>query len=124
MVEAHRGVPEPTSPPPKRRRDMTWEERGAADFAEGVERKPGPFPAGTPEGDDWRAGWDAASAAAPQDGDTVFRVAPVKLSIVDGRFHLVDPQGRLLGAQSYINVEQAEHGHNVTVTFSGVDLQK
>ncbi len=108
---------------PKRLRDMTWRERGAHDFAQGVEREPGPFPAGLPEGDDWRAGWDEAQAAAPEEGDSVFRCTPVKLLIdKDGRFHLVDSQGRLLGAQVYFHLEQAEHGHNVTVTFSGVDV--
>ena len=108
---------------PKRPRDMTWRERGTHDFAQGIEREPGPFPATTPEGDDWRAAWDEAQAAAPEDGDIVFRCTAVKLLIdKDGRFHLVDSQGRLLGAQVYFNVEQAEQGHNVTVTFSGVDV--
>ena len=108
---------------PKRLREMAWRERGAHDFAQGVEREPGPFPATTPEGDDWRAGWDEAEGAAPEDGDTVFRVAQVKLLVKEGRMHFVDAQGRVLGAQVYLSAEQAEHGQNVTVTFAGVELE-
>ncbi len=104
-------------------RDMSWRDRGAHDFAQGVPREPeAALWAGTPEGDERCAGWDEAQAAAAEDGDTVFRCTPVKLVIKGGQFHLVDTQGRLLGAQVYFNVEQAEHGHNVTVTFSGVEV--
>ena len=103
---------------------MTWRERGAHDLARGIPREPRPCPAGTPEGDDWRAGWDEeAQGAAPEDGHLVFRMAPVGLLLKGGQFHLVDSQGRQLGAQVYIKVEQAEHGHNVTVTFSGVEIE-
>lgn len=107
----------------KRPRDMTWRERGAHDFAQGVEREPGPFPAGEPEGADWRDGWDGAEGAAPEDGDTVFRVAPVYRIERDSRFYVVDAQGRLLGNQIYINMEQQDQGPpNVTVTLAGVAL--
>ncbi len=115
-------IPE-AAQPEKRLRDMTWRERGAHDFAQGVEREPGPYPARTPEGDDWRAAWDEAQAATPETGDKVFRMVSVKAMIDgDGRLHAVDSEGRLLGTQTYINLEQTGLGNSLTVTFADVKI--
>ncbi len=109
----------------KRLRDMTWDERGEHAYGQGEPREPGPYPVGTPEGEDWRAGWDRTEAAALEGGGDAspLQVMPVKLRLERGRFQLVDSAGRVLGTQAYINVEQAEQGQNVTVTFAGVEIE-
>ena len=79
---------------------MTWRERGAHDYGQGRLRQDAPLPAGTPEGDEWHAGWEDALAAAlmaQDEADSKPEVAG------DLEFSLVDSKGRVIGAGRLFN---------------------
>ncbi len=97
-----------------------WFEAGAEAWRDGQPRHGAPSEERARA--EWLRGWDAAAAEDETDA-TIWQVAHVKLLLRDGRLHLVDGQGRLLGTQVHVAVEAAEHGHVATVVFSGVKIE-
>lgn len=108
---------------PMSRRDLSWRERGVLDFKDGVPREEGPFPAATPEGKDWLAGYDEAAESHEETAGTLEMIGAQ--IVFDGtRLFLTDGRGRVIGTQAHIAIEQ-EDGQktvNATVTLMGLKL--
>lgn len=103
---------------------LEWYERGRREFADGIPRAAAPTPEGRPAGDEWRRGWDEAALTAETDGPPpgVREVAEVSLAMCDGILTLVDANGRTLGRQANVFVEQDQDGVKATVSFFGKNL--
>ena len=97
-----------------------WLERGKKDFRDGVPRVGAPAGEGSAHGNDWRKGWDAAETEGEQ---ARLQMADVEIVLHDGRLFLVDEQGRVLGMQTNVVVEQSDDGLAASVSFRGLRLR-
>lgn len=95
-----------------------WYAAGKRDALDGIPKHGAPSdPKAAAE---WLRGW---TEVREEETEATYSLAPVRLVLMDGRLHLTDAQGRILGAQVYVSVETAEHGHNATVVFSGLEIE-
>ncbi len=98
---------------------MDWEAQGRKDRRQAVPIAGAPGPEDTIHGRQWRKGWqeeDTRIEASRQE------MAPIEVQMRDGKLFLVDGDGRILGNQSGIILQQDEDGLSASVTFVQLDL--
>ena len=100
-----------------------WYKQGYDDYGRGLTESNLP---GLPESEAsnaWLKGWrGAAEDFANSPATKIIEGVLVSLKIIEGKFYLVDSQGRVLGTQARIDLTQESGETNAAVTFLGLKI--